>query len=52
VRYDWSADKPLGTHEFPFIDPLGIGISNETEWVDKVTDPVVASDETKRVPSK
>jgi hypothetical protein len=51
VRYDWSGDKPLGTREH-FIDPVGIGISDETEFVDKVTDPVVTSDETKRVPSR
>jgi hypothetical protein len=39
----------LGTAEH-FIDPLGIGITNETEWVDKVTDPVVTSAETAHVP--
>ena len=51
VRYDWSGDKPLGTREH-FVDPLGIGISDEAEWMDKVTDPVVTRDETKRVPSR
>jgi phosphatidylserine/phosphatidylglycerophosphate/cardiolipin synthase-like enzyme len=45
VRYNWSTDEPLGTAEH-FIDPLGIGITNETEWVDKVADPVVTSGET------
>jgi hypothetical protein len=51
VRYDWSTDEPLGTSEH-LIDPLGIGITNETEWVDKVTDPVVTSNATKRVPKR
>jgi phosphatidylserine/phosphatidylglycerophosphate/cardiolipin synthase-like enzyme len=51
LRYDWSGDKPLGTAEH-FIDPLQIGITNETEWVDKVTDPVVTSDETANVPRR
>lgn len=36
VRYDWSRDMPLATIE--------------TEWVDEVCDPVVTSEETKRVP--
>lgn len=51
VRYDWSGDVPLGTKEH-FLDPLGIGISNETEWVDKVTDPVVTSGETAKLPNR
>jgi phosphatidylserine/phosphatidylglycerophosphate/cardiolipin synthase-like enzyme len=49
VRYNWSTDVPLGTSEH-FWDPLGIGITNEKEWVDKVTDPLVTSAETARVP--
>jgi len=51
VRYNWSTDTPLGTSQH-FIDPLGIGITNETEWVDKVTDPVVTSNETTRLPKR
>jgi len=50
VRYDWSSDKPLGTR-VPFIDPLGAGFLDENQWVDKIPDPVVTSDETKRVPT-
>jgi phosphatidylserine/phosphatidylglycerophosphate/cardiolipin synthase-like enzyme len=52
VRYDWSRDKPLGTREFPFIDPLGAGFTDETRWVDKIPDPLVTSAETKRVPKR
>jgi phosphatidylserine/phosphatidylglycerophosphate/cardiolipin synthase-like enzyme len=51
VRYNWSTDMPLGKSEH-FIDPLGMGLTNETEWVDKVIDPVVTSDETARLPRR
>jgi phosphatidylserine/phosphatidylglycerophosphate/cardiolipin synthase-like enzyme len=51
-RYCWLRDKPLGTAESGWLDPLGIGITNETEWVDKVTDPVVTNSETARLPKR
>lgn len=50
VRYDWRDDTPLGGRT-RFVDPIGAGIFDETEWVDKVPDPVVTSNETKSVPT-
>jgi phosphatidylserine/phosphatidylglycerophosphate/cardiolipin synthase-like enzyme len=52
VRYSWLGDNPLGTAESGWYDPLGVGLTNETEWVDRVTDPVVTSDETTRLPRR
>ena len=52
VTYNWGGDDPLGTAEYGWYDPLGAGLTNETEWVDKVTDPVVTSDETARLPRR
>jgi phosphatidylserine/phosphatidylglycerophosphate/cardiolipin synthase-like enzyme len=51
VRYNWSTDTPLGTSE-SLLDPGGIGLTNETEWVDQVADPVVTSAETARLPRR
>lgn len=51
-RYSWLTDKPLGTAEKGWFDPLGVGLTDETEWVDKVTDPVVTSNETARLPRR
>jgi hypothetical protein len=52
VGYNWAAENPLGTAESSWYDPLGAGITNETEFVDKITDPVVTSDETARLPRR
>jgi phosphatidylserine/phosphatidylglycerophosphate/cardiolipin synthase-like enzyme len=51
VGYNWAADDPLGTSEH-WYDPLGAGLTNETEFVDKIADPVVTSDETARLPRR
>jgi hypothetical protein len=51
VKYDWSADKPLVPRE-SLLDPLGMSLTDQTKFVDKVADPALTSDESKHVPSK
>jgi len=53
ARYNWLPDDPLGSgkHWYSY-DPGNLGVADETEYVDAIPDPVVTSDDTRRLPTR